>query len=254
MNAVSYWIIIAIVWAVTVLCLQHFITSRLAQYLNARHPGPPTPCVICGQAITEFDSYGVGPLCHRFHWSCIRAEAATVSGVRNPDFLPVVEDPGFSMYDAPGAPKAFRRCVETLQYFVELTEAGKDDEGENQIIGYARLCMMVNSIAKQALDLQYPAPVVNLEAFQNEVSEWAAATFPGQTPGSKASHLHDEATELMDAPGDPEEQADIFILLLSLAHMHGYNLYEEAQKKMKINRARVWGKPDERGVVHHVEP
>lgn len=45
------------------------------------------PCCICAQPITTTDNYGVGKL-HgtRYHWSCVRAEAATVSS------LPVLQD------------------------------------------------------------------------------------------------------------------------------------------------------------------
>lgn len=88
-------------------------------------------------------------------------------------------------------------------------------------------------------------------AFQKEVTAWASATFPGQTPKSKADHLLDEAGELNDDPSDGEEMADILILLLNLAEMHRLDLFAEAEKKMKKNRARTWGKPDARGVVRH---
>lgn len=94
---------------------------------------------------------------------------------------------------------------------------------------------------------------MTIQAFQREVSEWAQSTFPHQTPASKMAHLVDEVNELKDDPTDGEEMADCFILLLNLAHMHGYDLMEQAQRKMVKNRAREWGKPDARGVCHHIK-
>lgn len=92
-----------------------------------------------------------------------------------------------------------------------------------------------------------------IQAFQREVTEWASRTFPGQTPASKAEHLLDEAGELKDDPSNGEEMADVLILLLNLAEMHGLDLLEEARKKMAINRTCTWGPPDERGVCNHVK-
>lgn len=94
---------------------------------------------------------------------------------------------------------------------------------------------------------------VSLKTFAAEVTEWASRTFPGQTPASKAEHLLDEAGELKDDPSNGEEMADVLILLLNLAEMHGLDLLEEARKKMAINRTRTWGPPDERGVCNHIK-
>lgn len=89
--------------------------------------------------------------------------------------------------------------------------------------------------------------------FQREVSTWAQETFPNQTPASKLAHLCDEVEELKLCPDDGEEMADIFILLLNLAEMNGFDLMHEARAKMTKNRARKWGKPDERGVCKHIK-
>lgn len=47
-------------------------------------PISSTPsCVICGNRITAFDTYGVGKLgC--YHWNCIRAESRSVSPIPLP--------------------------------------------------------------------------------------------------------------------------------------------------------------------------
>jgi len=43
-------------------------------------PSESSPCCVCGEPITSFDSYGVGKaISHRYHWTCVKREAATVS-------------------------------------------------------------------------------------------------------------------------------------------------------------------------------
>jgi NTP pyrophosphatase (non-canonical NTP hydrolase) len=93
-----------------------------------------------------------------------------------------------------------------------------------------------------------------LSAFQKEVGEWADATFnPRRGNNRKAIiyHLIKEVGELLESEA-PEEAADCFILLLHHAHTLGYDLLEEARKKMEINQRRKWGNPDKNGVVEHI--
>jgi predicted house-cleaning noncanonical NTP pyrophosphatase (MazG superfamily) len=94
-----------------------------------------------------------------------------------------------------------------------------------------------------------------LSEFQKWVGEWGNETFnPKRGNNSKAivHHLEKEVCELMDS-NSPEEAADCFILLLHHAHALGYDLLDEARKKMEINKERQWGLPDENGVVEHVK-
>lgn len=58
----------------------------MIELLDSLEPNmPPSPdscetCVICGQEITAMESYGVGRrLGCRYHWDCLKREAATVS-------------------------------------------------------------------------------------------------------------------------------------------------------------------------------
>jgi hypothetical protein len=92
----------------------------------------------------------------------------------------------------------------------------------------------------------------SLDTLAREVHEWAAHTFPGTDERSKSKHLLREAKELADAPTDPEEMADVFILLANLAGFVGVNLAEAVAAKHAKNKARTWGKPDADGVVEHV--
>ena len=89
--------------------------------------------------------------------------------------------------------------------------------------------------------------------FQTKVGSWARKTFPSGTPKSWCAHIMREAKELQDAPSDPKEAADILILLMGLAHINGYDLMGEAQKKMEVNYRRKWGQPDHEGVIEHID-
>jgi 5-methylcytosine-specific restriction endonuclease McrA len=115
---------------------------------------------------------------------------------------------------------------------------------------------------------------MSFENFQKMVGEWADETFPKATPNTIFVHLVREVVELgrdlgiTDAgslkafhlgmrkghyPATVSENAaDCLLLLLHLAHKHGFSLYEAAGVKNAVNAGRVWGEPDELGVVEHV--
>lgn len=116
------------------------------------------------------------------------------------------------------------------------------------------------------------------QKLQEEIGEWGAKMFPikeshlpkdVQRCKSVLHHMIDEVQEAQasmhrwDPNGDkvsltmllpdPEEIADIGILLLQLAHTAGIDLYAEINAKMRKNYKRKWQAPDERGVVRHAE-
>ena len=81
---------------------------------------------------------------------------------------------------------------------------------------------------------------------------WARATFPGEDLPAIAAHLAEEARELKASPLDPEEMADVFLMVVWLAHNAGVNLAAAALAKLEVNRGRQWQRgPD--GLVRHVE-
>lgn len=88
-----------------------------------------------------------------------------------------------------------------------------------------------------------------LQALQNEVGTWGEQTFPNSTPDTVLAHFEEEVREFVEiAPLMPdcpqfdeaEEAADVFLLLLHFAHKKGFSLYQVAERKMAINRARTW--------------
>ena len=89
-----------------------------------------------------------------------------------------------------------------------------------------------------------------LDELQARHGAWSAATFPHQTPSSIVAHLREEVDELaQDFAAD--EAADCLLLLLGLAAVRGFSLWEAATSKHAVNKARTWGTPDPNGVVHH---
>ena len=99
---------------------------------------------------------------------------------------------------------------------------------------------------------------------QFEVGTWAVRTFPQATTKTIISHLIREVQELVSAategPQDEitrtidlaREAADIYLLLLHLAHRRDFSLDAFATEKFRVNQARTWGQPDAEGVVEHV--
>ena len=95
------------------------------------------------------------------------------------------------------------------------------------------------------------------------ITKWQRETFPNANALSRVNHLAEEVLELHEAlhkhhsASDTEmELADCFILLFGAANAYGMSyddILNAIDKKMDINKARKWGKPDENGVVKHVK-
>jgi hypothetical protein len=93
-----------------------------------------------------------------------------------------------------------------------------------------------------------------------EVSQWQNETFSQATALSKIEHLKEEIEELsidiaIDSDSKILEWADCFLLLFGAAASDGLSyqdICDAIDAKMRINRARTWGKPDKNGVVHHI--
>lgn len=94
-----------------------------------------------------------------------------------------------------------------------------------------------------------------------EIVQWQTDTFGQATALSKIEHLKEEIEELsidiaINSDSKILEWADCFLLLFGAAASDGLN-YEDIcaaiDAKMRINRARKWGKPDENGIVHHIK-
>lgn len=92
-----------------------------------------------------------------------------------------------------------------------------------------------------------------LEELLKEINDWQDATFVEATPQSAATHLYYEAEELKKNPTDPMEMADIFMLVVGVAHLAGIDLLQAVREKFEINKKRVLGEVNEEGFVEHVK-
>lgn len=91
---------------------------------------------------------------------------------------------------------------------------------------------------------------------QNDIAAFTDSVFGKSNPVSKLHHLREEVDELIEDVNDTHEWADCVILLIDAAKKAGHDmddLYSFVQEKMKINKNRKWGAPDENGVVRHVK-
>lgn len=101
-----------------------------------------------------------------------------------------------------------------------------------------------------------------VQKFMDDNRIWTDQTFGKLNAVAALKHLRKEVNETIEAieSNMPEEEireefADMFLLLLNACNKHGitfYALYANAERKMKINRERKWGKINGEGFVEHV--
>jgi NTP pyrophosphatase (non-canonical NTP hydrolase) len=83
----------------------------------------------------------------------------------------------------------------------------------------------------------------SLSVMQQATVEWANSAFPNRSAGSAFLKMFEELGELVKKPRSAEEYADVLIMLLDLAHMHGLDyeaLYRALIAKLEINYQRTW--------------
>jgi hypothetical protein len=99
--------------------------------------------------------------------------------------------------------------------------------------------------------------MTKLEQIKEDIAEWSDATFGAERNyTAPLYHLKEEVQETIES-GELFEYADMFILLLDSYRMKyptlsTDDLVKQCEIKLKINKARTWGKPDENGVVKHI--
>ncbi len=91
-----------------------------------------------------------------------------------------------------------------------------------------------------------------VDRLQQIIWEQANKLFPDRTPSSAFMKLYSEIAEVIDSPSSADEYADVFILLLDLAKMHGVvNLGKAILKKSQVNGERKWMK-NALGTYQHI--
>lgn len=94
------------------------------------------------------------------------------------------------------------------------------------------------------------------DKLQETVGTWGEQTFPKATLRSIVTHLEEEVGELKEAieaeSNVMEEAADIYLMLLHIAHKMNSSLDESAKVKFAICKERKWSEPDKDGVSRHI--
>ena len=87
---------------------------------------------------------------------------------------------------------------------------------------------------------------------QELVAAWADQIVPERTAMSTIAKLLEEIGELIasERMNDPEELADVAILVLDLFHIQEVDLEKAVQTKMQINASRHWEVADN-GAARH---
>lgn len=98
---------------------------------------------------------------------------------------------------------------------------------------------------------------LSLSEFWDALSEWSQATFGSDQergPQGPLKHLAKEVQEALENPLDAEEYVDCIFLVFDAARRAGFT-YEQLRRfcneKLKINKARKWGKPSPTEPVEH---
>ena len=78
------------------------------------------------------------------------------------------------------------------------------------------------------------------EALAQEVWQWAEDTFPHRTDASMFLKMYGELAELIESDGDPDELADLFIMLMDYAVRKKINITDAVRRKLEVNRQRTW--------------
>lgn len=99
---------------------------------------------------------------------------------------------------------------------------------------------------------------LSLGEFWDLHAEWSRTTFGSDAergPAGPLAHMAKEIAEVQANPKDLMEYADLLLLLFDACRRAGFNFHQlrrAACEKLKINKARKWGKPNADGSVEHV--
>lgn len=96
------------------------------------------------------------------------------------------------------------------------------------------------------------------QELQDRIGEWADVKEGGteRTPDATILHLLEEVEHLKEDPYNPFNLGDCFHLLIEVARLTGNTMddaYIATRAKFEINKTRVWGERDEKGISRHVK-
>lgn len=96
-----------------------------------------------------------------------------------------------------------------------------------------------------------------IRRLQDDIAAWSDPTFGyDRHPESTLRHIQEEIEELLAAPYDLMEYADVMHMLLDCSRRAGFDadmLLDATRRKLEINKKRKWGKPNDQGYSKHIE-
>lgn len=143
------------------------------------------------------------------------------------------------------------RVTDALGRILFTPELASVSQGfvESNIDNAELVCNLVNNFGKcgQGCGLQW---------LQSIVVRWADRQFPNRVPSMALLKMFSEIGEVIDAPSDPMEWADVLILFLDVAKLSGVSgdqLTAAFLRKMEINEGRRWNDENGLGVISHIK-
>jgi len=93
----------------------------------------------------------------------------------------------------------------------------------------------------------------DIAILQEEIAAWADSVIPDRDSYSTIAKLLSEIGELVasERMSDPEELADVAILVLDLFHLQKVDMAEAVRNKMQVNIRRRW-KVSDNGSAQHI--
>jgi hypothetical protein len=94
-----------------------------------------------------------------------------------------------------------------------------------------------------------------IRELQQMISEWADAVYPNRTVENALTKmmLHEIPELLHGKAMDPQEFADVAILLFDVAHLQGIDIAQAMRYKMQVNKQRNWQIDENTGLMSHVK-
>lgn len=93
----------------------------------------------------------------------------------------------------------------------------------------------------------------NIDILANDIHAWANGVFPDRKPNDVLVKLSEELGELIRSPYSEHEFADVMVLLLDFAKMHGIMVGRGVREKMIINRQRTWKIDPSTRIMRHID-
>lgn len=94
---------------------------------------------------------------------------------------------------------------------------------------------------------------MNVRELTDQVNDVADSLFPNRSDASILLKLFEELGELVKKPDDPDEHADVFILLLDFASRHGVDVEKAVLSKLSVLPDREWKLNVGTGVMQSVK-